>query len=488
MMEEKGHAFFSSIQNLQQQRKIKMLLNKKKIILLFFITIFFQTSLQCMLEKINILRSLPLITGFIKRTFFKNSSTVFSGHIIYNIDGSKITEHQFNEIKDQILRPHEFPTALKNPNYNPNEKEIEVIQQELDFKYNHNSVSKYFGDPFSEYELNWPIKKTVGQWIPQTLHDFFTYTYSKNTYDEYKVNQKIHNHLLQNPKQINESDVAYFQRIAEPLIEPIYNEIFPSFFLNWQIKKKENMKETIKNTIIIEVSQYEQDSAKVLLYRGKGSPYDFNPKDCYEVGKQEYNASYCKTMASRSFFGIPLTLSYGLSLLSNSKKHYTGECPFKYAFISSDEQADLQLLPILKKEFMDQKSLWYVNPDYDYHESIHAEGLYFHPRAKGHATQHIIETEPGFHDTYFSRQDSRFILHQTKYEAFNAYKQLKEYQIQHAIGVTQYTKNMINNGRESFKKGRIELEIDQKNAKDLFRSFYYTFKPINKSLVRGLLD
>lgn len=302
------------------------------------------------------------------------------------------------------------------------------------------------------------------------MHDLFIFKHSKSKYDEYQINQKINNVSSQNPKKANASDIEYYQRLADPLVTEPFSKIFDitdnqvicNDDLNAQMNNQAN---ALHNAITVEKSLHNQKPSCVLLYRGNGSENDFNPDDAYDVAKRKANNQYLQKMSCSFYWGIPLTLSYGLYLLSNAKK-LTGECPYVYAFrpnVSYEHEpeqyknhGDLQLLPVEKKDFNKQSGLWYINPDYDYFNSVHANEVYFHPRAKGHSTEEICEKASEFNNQFDLKDGLRYTVHKTQKEAFKKLKKLKKYQINNAIGATDYTKYKIQEAQKAYQKGKVK--------------------------------
>lgn len=139
-----------------------MIYKKNTLILLFLTTIFLQSPLECMFGRFTgyVTKQLPTITALLKKRLTKATPAVPAGHVISNVDGSPVSQTQFNEIKTEILRPNEFPTALKNPDYNPDADETKVIQQKLDEKYTNDIYTQRLYDPFHDHPMT-DVKKTT---------------------------------------------------------------------------------------------------------------------------------------------------------------------------------------------------------------------------------------------------------------------------------------------------------------------------------------
>lgn len=432
---------------------------------------------QCMFQRPTYYAA-KYIPAILKKV--KPSSTVPAAHIISNIDGSPVSQGQFDEIKTEILTPNEFPTALVNPNYNPDADETKVIQKKLDEKYSNDLYKSRLYDPFGDHNQEL-VKKTKVSWIPQTLHDLFAFKYSESKYDEHVVNQKINTAVTESLQQPNEADATYYKRLATPFVEEPFLKICDispdRFFYHKNLQEiHKNSIQAINNTIEQETVLHKEKPDHVFLYRGHGAADDFNKSSAKDVGKKGIKSLYADEMAHRFYWGIPAALSYGLSLLSNAKKD-TGEIPFEYAFLPRyifsrhsgnwdstrtrknancdkkyKHQGNLQLLPVKKADFNKPEGLWYVNPKYGYFASMYAGGVTFHPRAKGHSYQEHAKNE-----LHGSLQDGlRYTIHSTAQQAYQKLVELKKYQIHNAIGATDYTKHKIEEAQKAYQKGEKE--------------------------------
>jgi hypothetical protein len=410
-------------------------------------------------------KKLPAITAFLKKGL-KNNSTVPAGHIIYNVDGSPVSESQFNDIKKDILLPNEFPTALKNPDYNPEAIETKVIQKKLDAKSSQNMYEKCL-DPFNEHYL-FVEQKTIAKLIPDTLHDLFRYKYSDNENDEHKINQIIGNYLVQNPKNKSESDLNYYARIAEPLINFFsINFMYRNkeLFKEHSEEEKEIVKKTVRDTINIELNQYAKHPNHALLYRGNGSLKDFDENDAYDIGRKGKSAQCCKAKTQSN----AEMLSYGISLLSDGI--LGGSCPFYHAFKKKFQdkttktsvlEPDLQIISIPKKDFIQNKGLWFVNSKYDHHLSFHSTATRFHPRKKAITTTTNLKGQ--YIEGQFTQGNKRIQEFKTMNEARDKYAKAKEYHINNTIGVTPYTQSKIEAAKNAYKKGIADRTIQVKEA------------------------
>jgi hypothetical protein len=256
------------------------------------------------------------------------------------------------------------------------------MQDTLDEQYKQELLMNKQLDPFDEHAILKPKKRKL-QWIPDTFYDLFRYKYSENyltSSDEYKINNIINEFLKENSKNINESDIDYYNRITEPLAQFCAKNLIEK-------SKKKVAKNIIHDTIRIELDQHTKKPNNALLYRGNGSLKDFNVQNAYDLGKNGKNAE-CSELKTQY---PPEMLSYGISLLSNSKMGGS-ECPLSFTFYNNlfifdkTKEPDLQITSIPKKEFIQNKGHWFVNDEYDNHKSFHGYGTTFHPRRKAITT------------------------------------------------------------------------------------------------------
>lgn len=409
---------------------------------------------QCMFQRTTYYAA-KYIPAILKRlNLSKKTPAVPAGHVISNIDGSPVSQTQFNEIKAEILRPNEFPTALKNPDYNPDADETKVIQQKLDEKYA-NDLNNKLLDPFNEYSLP-EAKQSHVQWVPDTFYDLFRYQYSSDKHDEYKVNDIIHTYISKHPKKIDETQSAYYARITKPLIDFCAKDIMEKNSNFFKGHTQKDFETVIQNTINTELALHTQNPTNALLYRGNGSHKDFDTHDFYDIGKNEQNAFCIKDNLKES----TEMLSYGISLLSNTKQGCGGS-PFFYTFRTFKDpknsnnlisRQDLQITVVPKKEFQKTESPWFVNKKYDSHQSFHTYGVKFHPRRKTFTTFENLLKNPYVEDG-FKKGDPRIKEYEKVDEACKNYKDAKVYQLFNTVGVTEYTNNKIEEAKSAYAKG-----------------------------------
>lgn len=390
---------------------------------------------------------------FLMQVLFLVYCNVYGAHLIYYNDGRLINKDQFNSIKTTVLDKYEFPKALENKDYDPDADETIVIQGALDSQFN-NSVKK----TENTLDKNNQSATLHVRWVPDTLYDLFRYKYSQNEHDEHYVNDVLNKTLMEFPQNNIESDADYYIRIAEPLINFLIQDCVTrcdSFFKYY--KSQDAFEPTIKKAIVVEVDQHKRNPQSVLLYRGRGSLKDFDTNDAYQVGLYGKYAPYClHAVGKKSIY--PEMISYGASLLSNIK-HCGGACPLVYALsITSNKgfhaDADLYVLPVLKKNFMKSKScFWFINQKYDGHQNFYGNCTRFHPRKKAITTEYIIQNI-GIIEHEFTPDDERVMIFDSMDTALTALHNARLYLLHHAIGITDYTKSNIIEAQKQYAKGK----------------------------------
>ncbi|QQR54249.1 hypothetical protein IPH25_00280 [bacterium] len=421
-------------------------------------------------QKISPRAKAVCAVGGVLAAMIANAKKAKAEHVFYrkgeNDEAVPLDKKEYEKVAE-VVDQYQWPTAIRNPDYNPDVDETKVIQEKLDQQF--------------------PGVKAT--WVSDTLFDAVDYVthlnkdIAQNYSSKVVVNKAVIDTLGKDLQKIEMLDP---QQKKELFKKHVSNQVELS---HYSTTHKNKVIPLLHKTIDVEVDLKYADSSKTLFFRGYTKGIDFNKNDSYDIVTKQSESMYARTLAGenethkktnivpRNIMGKgAASISFGDRMLSNI--YYGGECPAYYVALLNDPQVGNRgfALPISKKSLMiNNNQLFALGNDMDDKYSFtlnhtlrppYKKGSGFHPRAKAHVSDQRQDINAQQYEG-FTRTDNRVMVHQTQQEARQAYADYFKYTLDHAIPLTPETTDDLKKAKKAFSVGKKIKILQSRQTRNL---------------------
>ncbi|QQR54250.1 hypothetical protein IPH25_00285 [bacterium] len=394
-----------------------------------------------------------------------------SEHVVYKQDREgnvlPLNQKEYEKINKKVIKNYQWPTAIKNPAYNPALDETHVIQKKLDQQF--------------------PGVKAM--WVPNVLFDAVDYdTWLKRgeDIDQYcsvkaTVNNAVIDTLGKDLQKIETADLQVKRNIFKKHIENTIDSSKMNGLVQQCEPDKQKLTNVLHKTVDAEIDLKETDPTKTLFFRGYRNRLDFNRQDAFYVSKDQSESDYAKTMAGENEAGRKANrqtrsvIHQGVALLSFSDRilsniSWGGECPLHYMVKDNRGFA----IPVSKEKLMKRTdSSFSLGNDLDDTGNVSFKrrapfktGFHYHPRAKAHvsAEDPTMQIQDLSWIAGRDRKDKRVTVHKTQQEARQGYADYFKEVMNNAIPLTEPTADDIKTAKKAWnaaKEGKTFVQFKE---------------------------